>query len=278
MKWIVNWSGGLCSMFAAQREIQRHGTANVVNLFADTLYESPDLYEFNRRAEDLLGVEITRISVGLTPWQLFRKEGMIGNNGAPICSVRLKREPLNAWMESRFNLSDDQDSFSFLPAATITLGFDWTELHRVSDFQAEQPSWRLSAPMTETPYWDKCRMILEAERLGFKTPELYVLGFPHNNCGGVCIRAGISHFVHLLAVLPARYAETELEELATNDEFVRRGIKGGPFSILRDRRGGQTKPLLLRDLRLRVEAGEKFPRDEWGGCGCGGASKVENNI
>jgi len=270
MKWIVNFSGGLCSLFASLREIERHGRANVINLFADTLYENQDLHDFLRRSEDVTGVPVTRISYGLNPWQLFRKEGMIGNNGSPICSIRLKREPLNAWMESRYNLADDQSAFSFLPNATVTLGFDWTELHRVTDFQVEHPTWRLSAPMTEAPYWDKCRMIGEAEKLGFVTPEAYVLGFPHNNCGMVCVRAGISHFVHLHKVKPKRYLEAERDELETIKYLTDKGCSSAHFTILRDRRGGTSKPLSLRDLRLRIESGEQFPRDEWGGCGCGG--------
>lgn len=271
MKAIVNFSGGLCSFFASDRAIREFGPDNVVNLFADTLIEHPDLYDFNRRSEDLLGVPLTRVSLEINPWELFRREGLIGNTHAPICSVRLKREPLNAWMESRYNLSLDQQSLSFLPDATVVLGFDWNEPHRVSDFQAEHPSWRLRAPMTEAPIWDKCRMITEATRLGFPERTLYKLGFPHDNCGGGCVRAGISHFVHLLKVLPDRFAWWENEEQLTLAEFARRGVSNGHFTILRDRRNGQTIPLSLKRLRERVEAGEKFPEHDWGGCGCGGA-------
>lgn len=270
MKYLVNFSGGMGSFFSSQRMVDAYGRDNVVNLFADTLYEHPDLYEFNRRAEEILGIPLTRISVGITPWELFRRQGLIGNTLSPICSVILKREPLNAWMESHYNLSADQSSMAFLPDATVVLGFDWNEPNRVNDFQQQHPTWRVVSPMTDPPIWDKCRMIAEGMALGLPEQTLYKLGFPHNNCGGGCVRAGISHFVHLLKVLPAVFAEWETEELLTLAEFARRGI--AQFSVLRDRRGGTTKPLYLRDLRLRVEAGESFPRDEWGGCGCGGVN------
>jgi len=271
MKRLNNFSGGLCSFFAAKRDVEQFGSENVVLLFADTLIEDDDLYEFLERASGLLGVPITRVSREMTPWELFRKEGMIANNRFPICSVRLKRAPLNEWMEKHYQL-DETQSDAFLEPATCVLGFDWTELHRVIDFQNEHPNWSVAAPMTEPPLWDKCKMISEAEKLGFKTPSLYVDGFPHNNCGGACVRAGITQWVHLYHIRPKTYSSWENNEQITLKDFAERGVSNGHFTILKDRRGGETKPLSLRDLRVRIEAGEEFSKLDWGGCGCGGAT------
>jgi len=265
-KIIVNFSGGLCSFWAAKRVVAAYGKENTILLFADTLIEDSDLYRFSDQCAAHLGIPITRICVGLTPWQLFRKEGLIGNARFKICSIRLKREPLNAWMESHYEM-DKSQSNAFFQDGVIALGMDWNESHRVQQFQAAHPTWSLLAPMTEAPIWDKCRMIRETEALGIDIPRAYRLGFPHNNCKMRCVAAGISHFVHLLAVDPEGYNEWEVEELVTQDDFRKRGIDDS-FTILKDRRGGTTKPLSLRDLRLRVEAGEKFPTDDWGGCGC----------
>lgn len=271
MKFINNFSGGLCSFWAAKRTIEAQGKDSVVNLFADTLYESPDLYDFNRRAEDVLGVPITRISLELTPWELFRKEGLIGNDRFPICSTKLKREPLNAWMESHYEMDQGQQNFLKEPA-TVCLGFDWTEHHRVEDFKKQHPTWLVEARMTQPPLWDKCKMITEAVTLGFKPMQLYMLGFPHNNCGGGCVKAGISHFAHLYKVLPAVFWKWAAEELYTQNVLRERGVSNWQFTILKDRRGGKTQPLLLIELAHRIDSGEEFPRDEWGGCGCGGIS------
>lgn len=260
MKRVVNFSGGACSFWAAYRVIEKYGKEDVTLLFADVLIEDDDLYQFNRTAAEILGIPITRVCEDITPWQLFRREGLIGNSRFPICSVFLKRQPLDAWHRSNCLELD----------STIYVGFDWTELNRLEDLRREKPAWRIEAPMTEPSLWDKCKMLSECEKLGLKIPRLYLLGFPHNNCGGTCVRAGISHFVHLYRVLPAKYAEWETEEQLTMADFAKRGI--AQFTVLSDRRGGQRKPLSLRDLRLRIESGEKFPRDEWGGCGCGGAT------
>lgn len=259
MKHIVNLSGGLCSFWALKRVVDAHGPNDVVPLFADVLIEDRDLYEFNRATEALLGVKIVRTSRELTPWELFRKKGIIGNPRHPICSIILKREILDEWHRANALEFD----------TIIYVGFDATEYTRLEDLRRAHPTWRIEAPMCEPPLWDKCRIIEETKRLGLKIPRAYELGFPHNNCGMRCVRAGITHWVHLLNVLPESYDEWEKDELLTMDVLRQRGIE--PMTILRDRRGGVTKAMTLKELRERVEAGEQFSKLDWGGCGCGGA-------
>jgi len=273
---VVNFSGGLCSFWAAVRVAEKYGTSDLTLLFADTLIEDEELYEFNQQASEFLGVPITRISIGLTPWELFRQHGLIGNSRFPICSVYLKREPLDAWHLANCldTVQEQQVRLFDLDArrpATLYLGFDWTKEKRLIDLRQELPTWQIEAPMQWAPTWDKCRMEREAVAIGIRIPRLYTLGFPHNNCGGRCVRAGISHFVHLYRVLPERFYEWEREEQVTRRDLESRGIV--PFSILKDRRGGQYNHLWLEDLRKRIDAGEKFARDEWGGCGCAGATR-----
>ncbi|MDE1871797.1 MAG: hypothetical protein KGI06_06185 [Candidatus Micrarchaeota archaeon] len=175
-------------------------------------------------------------------------------------------------MESHYEMDHRQQPL-LAEHATVVLGFDFSEWDRVAAFQAQHLNWTVEAPMTDEPLWDKCKMRKEAERLGFKEPELYALGFPHNNCGGGCVKAGISHFVHLYRVKRAVFLQWEKEEQDTLAHFASRGVSNGHFTILKDRRGGTVKPLSLLDLRLRIEAGERFPKNDWGGCGCGGAAQ-----
>lgn len=116
--------------------------------------------------------------------------------------------------------------------------------------------------MCEAPYWDKCKMLEELAKVGIKPPRLYAFGFPHNNCGGFCVKAGQAQFARLLERMPERYRFHEEKE-----QHLRSIV--GDFSVLSDRRGDRKKkPLTLRDLRLRIEAGESFDRHDWGGCGC----------
>lgn len=123
--------------------------------------------------------------------------------------------------------------------------------------------WSVEAPMCEAPYLTKPGMMKLALDAGLELSEAYTDGFPHDNCGGGCVKAGQAHFAKLLQIRPAVYAEWE-----RNEEDVRQHI-GADVSILRDRRGGQTRPLTLKAFRERLACGFEFDRNEWGGCGCG---------
>ena len=257
MKHVVNFSGGLCSFWAGKRVVEKNGTKGVYLLFADTLVEDADLYRFNEDCAKHLGVPITRICEGRTPWQLFRDEGLIGNARFPICSIRLKREMLDRWHKDNCLEMD----------SVIYIGMDWTEEHRLARLQNEKPFWKFEAPIQWAPIWDKCRMVTETEALGIKVPRLYGLGFPHNNCGGRCVAAGITHWVRLYHVDRPAYMEWAYQERDCMADFVTRGIE--PMTMLKDRRGGTTKNLSLLNLAARIESGEKFSKHDWGGCGCG---------
>ena len=268
-KHVVNLSGGACSFWAAHRVVERYGTSGLVLLFADVLIEDRELYEFNDWTAEYFGVPITRVSREITPWQLFRLEGMIGNNRAPICSIRLKREVLDEWHKRNLNPRNSL----FGEPDVVYVGMDWTEVNRLEDLRAAKPEWQIEAPMCEwPPLWDKCRMLSELQALGAPEQRAYREGFPHNNCGRRCVQAGITHFVRLYHVDRPSFMEWEEEERVTGDDFVARGIASTPdqYSILKDRRGGAAKSMTLAHLRERIEAGDKsLPKDDWGGCGCG---------
>lgn len=249
MKAIVQFSGGAGSFGAALGAIERYGQENVTLLFADTLIEDADLYRFLDDAAVALGIPITRIADGRTPWELFRDERFIGNTRVDLCSRVLKRDLLRQWIEANADPSD----------AVIVLGIDWTEVHRFERAVPRWAPWTLWAPLCEPPYRDKHDILASA---GIAPPRLYAMGFPHNNCGGFCVKAGISQFKLLLQQMPERYLEHEAEERRTIE------LIGKDVAILRDRRGGTTRPMTMEALRLRMALGEKVPDDEWGGCGC----------
>jgi hypothetical protein len=103
----------------------------------------------------------------------------------------------------------------------------------------------------------------DALAAGIEPPRLYKMGFHHNNCGGFCIKAGQAQFARLLTTMPERYARHERREQELRDYL------GKDIAILRDRRGGDTKPMTLREFRERLEHDAKaFDSFDWGGCGC----------
>lgn len=239
-------------------------------LFADVLIEGEELYRMNEQTAEYFGVPITRVSREITPWQLFRREGLIGNSRVPICSVMLKREPLDEW--HRLNCTPRNSLFG--EPDVIYVGLDWTEINRLNDLRAAKPEWVIEAPMCEwLPAWDKCKMLSELKALFGWLPKAYEEGFPHFNCNKRCVRAGITQFVHLYNTDPEAFLDWEREEAQTNAEFSARGIvdaNGGAFTVLKDRRGGKSTPMTFAELRARILAEDKtLPKDDWGGCGCG---------
>ena len=252
MKQVLQYSGGICSFWSGVRAIEQHGHDNVIWLFADVLMEDKDLYRFNADVERVLGVKITRLCEGRNPWQVFRDEHMIGNTRADMCSRILKRELLKKHIFDNYRPTDH----------AILFGMDFTEANRLENMAQIYSPFEVWAPMTMAPLWDKCQMQKRIKsHYGIEPPDLYKEGFPHNNCGGFCVKAGQAHFAHLLKVRPDTYAYHEREEQAMRD------FLGKDVAILRDRRGGVTKPLTLAAFRARVASGE-FEKHEWGGCGC----------
>jgi hypothetical protein len=252
VKHVVMFSGGIGSWAAGRRVVDAHGPENVELLFTDTLIEDEDLYRFLPEAAAELGARLVRISDGRTPWELFRQKKFLGNTRVDLCSRVLKRELADRWMEAQHTPE----------TVTVHVGIDWTEEHRFTRLQARKLPWRYEAPLLSPPYLTKDDMIRMAREAGLEPPRLYAMGFAHNNCGGGCVKAGQAHFRHLLLTIPDRYREWEREEELLREEL-------GDVSILRDRRGGETVPLPLREFRRRLEADDQqCDLLDWGGCGC----------
>ena len=252
MKHVVMFSGGIGSWAAAKRVAAQHGTDNLTLLFTDTLMEDEDLYRFLEEAAENVGGELVRITEGRDPWQVFHDARFLGNTRVDPCSKILKRDMALAWVKEHCNPND----------TTLYLGIDWTEIHRWERSKRFWAPYTVEAPMCDHPLVDKVDMLTALEVEGIAVPRLYSMGFPHNNCGGFCIKAGQAHFKHLLQELPERYLFHEQQE-----EDMRQFL-GKDVSILRDRSGGTTSTLTLRDLRLRLEQGGECDLNDWGGCGC----------
>jgi hypothetical protein len=251
------FSGGVGSWAAARRVRMKHGAQDMTLLFTDTLMEDEDLYRFIHEAADDIGVPLTRIAEGRTPWQVFNDVRFLGNSKMDPCSRILKREMVDNWLTANCDPTD----------TTVYVGIDWTEEHRyirLAKIKAVA-GWRYEAPLCEAPFQDKKDWFSDLELIGIEIPRLYKLGFAHNNCGGFCIKAGHGHYANLLEKLPERYAYHEQKEQDI------RAYLGADVSMMSDRRGdNKKKPLTLRDLRIKIESGGKIDKYAIGGCGCFG--------
>ncbi len=166
---VVQYSGGIGSWAAAQRVIAEHGTADVVLLFADTQVEDDDLYRFLGDAAEQIGVPVTVIADGRTPFEVFADTRFIGNSRLAPCSIHLKVRPCRAWLSQH---TDHDDTI-------VYIGLDWSEPQRQPAITRGWAPWTVRYPMCDPPYLTKQDMLDWCADLGITPPRLYRLGFSH---------------------------------------------------------------------------------------------------
>lgn len=263
MKHLVQYSTGTTSAEVARLVIEKHGTENVVLVTADTTIEDPDNWRFAAEAWEWLGSPAwVKLTDGRDPMQVGRDSRAVPNNRWAICSRVLKRELLRAWQLATYD-----------PAEAIGyLGFDWTEQDRWDNAVNWWPPFNVAAPLMDPPYLDKRDIFALWRERGVEIPLLNREGFDHANCGGGCVRAGMSEWDRLRRLHPERYAWWEREERET------RVMLGKDVTILKDRRkvvtqhnDGKAVPLSLTTFRERQEAAETptlFGAEDTGACAC----------
>ncbi|MEV4806848.1 hypothetical protein AB0K18_43210 [Nonomuraea sp. NPDC049421] len=238
-KHVIQMSGGAGSFLAAERVKAQHGTHDMVLLFADTGTEDPDLYRFLDDACAHLGVPLTVVKDGRTPWQVFFDEHFLGNSRLAPCSKRLKQIPCRKWLEAHCD-----------PATTtVYVGIDASEKRRLPGVIKGWEGWRVEFPMCDEPHLTKAEMLDELRKLDIAVPLLYRVGLEHNNCAGLCVRAGQRQWLLTLQAFPDRYAFAERQEQEFRAQF------GRDVAILTETRRGVKRPLTLAELRRRFEDG-----------------------
>lgn len=267
---VVMYSGGLGSWATAVlvlQDIAEDGD-RVTLLFADVkgastsphVGEDEDTYRFIREtAADFIGhssdltVELITVADGRDIWQVFKDDRFLGNSRLANCSKYLKQKPARDWLEA----NTDPDT------SVVYVGIDWTEAHRIPAIVRGYQPWRAVAPLTEPPYYTREQLEGWLRDIGIELPRLYRAGFPHNNCGGGCVRAGQAQFALLLREHPERFRYWEDSEQELRDHL------DADVSILRDRTNGQSRPMTLREFREGIEAQTQlFDPNDFGGCGC----------
>lgn len=256
---VVQFSGGIGSWATAKLVAQRHGTADMLLLFADTMIEHPDTYAFLEEAAANVGAPLVKIADGRTPFQVFRDERFLGNSRADPCSKILKRQLLDRWQAKT---CDPEQT-------TLYFGIHWSERDRFEAIKQRKAPWRCEAPLCEPPFIPYGEMHAWAKREGLRRQFLYEIGMPHANCGGGCVKMGQGGWV----VAYHRNRET-FDRWEAEEDSLRELL--GDVSMMKDRRGGETKTFTLRELRHRIESGdETIDLFDMGACGCFASSGVE---
>lgn len=265
-RYTISLSGGLAS--AASAVIAHEQGYNYEMVFADTLIEHPDLYRFINQLSRALGKPYVHLIDGRDPWDVFVDREYIGNTRTAHCSRDLKTAKVAEWMEA--------NAFHHEP---LVLGMYLDEEDRLDRAKANWKPQEVTSLLID----HKITPGKAAEIVSFyvaKRPVLYDMGFPHNNCGGGCVRAGQGQWNHLLNVRPQFYAQLEdrnewaREQIAAKiqariDAGTYKGSSGEAGGFIRVVRDGETEYLHLKEFRERVQSGELIPAPyEFGGCGC----------
>jgi hypothetical protein len=147
---------------------------------------------------------------------------------------------------------------------TLYVGIDWSEFHRTHAITAGWAPYPVKFPLCERPYMTKKKMLDWVRAEGIEPPEAYAQGMPHNNClKQGCVRGGQAYWATFLRTDREAYLNTEKEEQDLRDYL------DADVTILRDRKGGVSQTVTLREFRLRLEKQPSlFDHDEWGPCGC----------
>lgn len=244
---IVSYSGGLGSFMAAY--LVRNENAKLI--FTDTKTEDPDLYRFLNETSKALGMELITLADGRNIWEVFESVKFMGNSRIDPCSRVLKRELFRDYVDKNYSIEND----------SIVFGIDHRESHRMDTIAKRWAPWKTEAPLCQTKL--NREDILDAlDSLGIEPPKLYEMGFPHNNCGGFCVKTGQKQMALLFSKMPERYKwhEEQQEKLfakiGSNHGFIRRTEKG------------EMKYLSLKQFREFLESGGAPEMWNQEGCGC----------
>lgn len=265
MKVVVNVSGGAGSAVALMRCVEAGHDVDAV--FADTRSETEDTYRFLSELEKRAGVPIECLSDGRDIWDVFMQHRILRvmkAGGACKASVELKQLPLAKYVKDRYTPDE----------CVIATGLDWMEPERQERLAKRLAPYDTMFPLNDAPRLSRCEIIAKLEEYGLPTPEVYAKGWPHNNCGFYgCIMAGQRQWAGLLYDYPEAFGRSMNKE----NEF--REKVNDNFAILRDRRGGESKPYPLKVLMHDVDTGRTFS-DAWRSmCNCmGGADDDQQNL
>jgi len=240
-RYAVSLSGGLASALAAERAIQRYGRDQVLLWFADTQEEDADLYRFLHDLMARWGGQLFYYTDGRRPLDIAEKKGIIPCNQLAPCSFELKVRPYRTFIQAMPELP------------VVIIGLDYWESRRLKTTRASYAKAIPNAVVDYPLLWPQVetRPLTQVSREDWQIepPRLYLLGFPHNNCGGACVRQGREEWERLYRHFPERYAAREEWENAQQ-------AKGGPRAkraFCAIQRQGVKGPITLTEIREHLE-------------------------
>lgn len=182
--------------------------------------EHDDNDRFFKECEEWFGHPITVLMnefYGGSIYSVFEKNYMRTPAGSP-CTRALKKQ-----VREKFQRHGDTHVFGY----TVE---EEERANRFIDSNNEIETWWPLIDKNIT----KENCLAMVKNAGIELPEMYKLGYEHNNCGGSCVKGGMGYWNHTRIVFPAVF-----DKMA---KFERR--KG--YTVLKEPKTG--KPLYLDEL------------------------------
>lgn len=231
MRVIVGLSGGKASAWCAGWALRNFPKEGVVFYFNDTKWEHRDLYRFIDDLSRYFDHPITVDSDGRSPEDLFREYRVLASSRMPFCTRILKAQRLQVFYEDGDVLVFGIDSREPERAKNLERIYSMVAIKTGKKCQLRFPLIEERVTRDQVDEFIKSTGILE--------PQMYRLGFLHNNCSGGCVRAGKRQWKMLYEKLPEVYAERERVERELGE------LLGKKVSFLR----GET----LEEFRGKIE-------------------------
>jgi hypothetical protein len=223
--------------------------------------EAMDYFYRERPGRDHQRRRLVWLADGRTPWEVFRDERFLGNSRVDPCSKILKRQLIDCWMERNCER----------PTPGGVVGLGWWESHRFHGDGKKKKGirnrlaalgWELVAPLIDhRPILDRHDLRAWAEREGLELSRAYDEGFDHDNCSGMCVKAGQAHWRRMYHQRPEQFAFARQEEAELREML-------GDVSMMSEERAGKKFPLPLTTFAERLEAGETCNLFGGSPCGC----------
>jgi 3'-phosphoadenosine 5'-phosphosulfate sulfotransferase (PAPS reductase)/FAD synthetase len=213
---IVSWfSCGAASAVATKLMLAEGEPVTIA--YCRVREEHPDNMRFLKDCEQWFGQEIVILEnehYKGSCHEVFKTNFFRTPSGSP-CTRALKRQV-------RLKFQEDGD--------TIVFGFTAEEEERLNAFIDRNNEVPVRAPLIEHGL-TKGEVLAMIERAGIELPEMYKLGYEHNNCIG-CVKGGMGYWNKIRKDFPDQfkeYADLEIER---------------EYTILKDENG----PIYLHDL------------------------------
>lgn len=207
MRRLVWFSCGAASAVAAKLAVDKYGDACDV-VYCDTMSaEHPDNARFFADVERWIGKTITVIKSAkyASVDDVFeRRKYMAGVSGA-VCTVEMKKVPREV-----FQRIDDVHIF----------GYTADEAQRAEAFEDSNPALWVEWILIEAGI-SKSACIRMVHNAGIRLPEMYNLGFDHNNCLGCVKSTSPGYWNRIRRLFPAVFKRRCAQSRAIGVQLIR---------------------------------------------------------